>query len=109
MGTRLLSTSNAETGNEFSAHHFRMTKKFKMADFEVALSTESSGDNFCISLWDINSGMQLKAYKGGSCPSRCVSLLGKDYIMASQANKPIIHVWNMTKVSKLLHVSYNLK
>ncbi|KAJ7372545.1 hypothetical protein OS493_019054 [Desmophyllum pertusum] len=72
-----------------------------MADFEVALSTESSGDNFCISLWDINSGMQLKAYKGGSCPSRCVSLLGKDYIMASQANKPIIHVWNMAKESIL--------
>lgn len=73
-------------------------KKSKMADFEVALTTESSGDNFCVSLWDLNSGMQLKAYKGGSCQARCVSLLGKDYIMASQSNKPIIHTWNMAKV-----------
>lgn len=72
-----------------------------MADFEVALSTEASGDNFCVSLWDINSGMQLKAYKGGCCPCRCVSLLGKDYILASQLNKPIIHVWNLAKVSGL--------
>ena len=73
-----------------------------MADFEVALSTEGSGDNFCVSLWDINSGMQLKAYKGGSCPCRCVALLGKHYILASQLNKPIIHVWNLAKVSTLL-------
>lgn len=76
-------------------------KKSKMADFEVALTTESSGDNFCVSLWDLNSGMQLKAYKGGSCQARCVSLLGKDYIMASQSNKPIIHTWNMAKESVL--------
>lgn len=69
-----------------------------MADFEIALSTEATGDNFCISLWDINSGMQLKAYKGGGCPCRCVCLLGNDYILASQASKPVIHVWNMAKV-----------
>lgn len=69
-----------------------------MADFEVALTTEASGDNFCISLWDVNSGMQLKAYKGGSCSSRCVCLLGKDYVLASLVNKPIVHVWNTAKV-----------
>ena len=70
-----------------------------MADFEVALTTEASGDNFCVSLWDVNSRMQLKAYKGGSSPPRCVCLLGKDYILASQVNKPIIHVWHTAKVS----------
>lgn len=72
-----------------------------MADFEIALSTEATGDNFCISLWDINSGMQLKAYKGGGCPCRCVCLLGNDYILASQASKPVIHVWNMAKETVL--------
>ena len=71
-----------------------------MADFEVALTTDAVGDTFCISLWDLATGMQLKAYKGGCCPSRCVCLLGKDYIMASQVNKPIIHVWNTAKVNK---------
>lgn len=73
-----------------------------MADFEVALTTDASGDNFCVSLWDVNSRMQLKAYKGGSSPPRCVCLLGKDYILASQMNKPIIHVWHTAKVSELL-------
>lgn len=72
----------------------------KMADFEVALTTDAGGDSFCISLWDLATGMQLKVYKGGCCPSRCVSLLGKDYIMASQVNKPIIHVWNTAQVNK---------
>ena len=72
-----------------------------MADFEVALTSEESGDNFCVSLWDVTSGMQLKSYKGGCSPSRCVSLLGKDYILASQLNKPIIHVWHTVKVSGL--------
>ena len=71
-----------------------------MADFEVALTTDAVGDTFCISLWDLATGMQLKVYKGGCCPSRCVCLLGKDYIMASQVNKPIIHVWNTAKVNK---------
>lgn len=71
-----------------------------MANSEVLMTSEESGDNFCISLWDVNSGMQLKAYKGGCCPSRCACLLGKDYIMASQVNKPIIHVWHTSKVSE---------
>ncbi|CAH3026839.1 unnamed protein product [Porites evermanni] len=70
-----------------------------MADFEVALTTDAVGDTFCISLWDLATGMQLKVYKGGCCPPRCVCLLGKDYIMASQVNKPIIHVWNTAKES----------
>ena len=74
-----------------------------MADFKVAMSTEATGDNFCVSLWDINSGMQLKAYKGGSCPCRCVCLLGNDYILASQVNKPVIHVWNIAKVHYMGH------
>ena len=101
--TRLFALDREGPGNEITAYHISMDcrlekKESKMADFEVALSTEATGDNFCVSLWDINSGMQLKAYKGGSCPCRCVCLLGNDYVLASQANKPIIHVWNMAKV-----------
>ena len=92
-----------DPGNKVTADQIRMTvgskrKESKMADFEVALSTEATGDNFCVSLWDINSGMQLKAYKGGGCPCRCVCLLGNDYVLASQTNKPVIQVWNMAKV-----------
>ena len=71
---------------------------FKMADFEVALTTEKSGENFCISVWDLSSGMQLKAYKGGSCSPHGLSVIGSDYIMAAQQNKSILHLWNIAKV-----------
>ncbi|XP_068726659.1 WD repeat-containing protein 18-like [Montipora capricornis] len=70
-----------------------------MADEEVLLTTETSEDNVCVSLWSINSGIQLKVYKGGSCPSRSACLLGRDFILASQVNKPVIHVWHTSKES----------
>ena len=70
-----------------------------MADEEVILTTGTSEDNVCISLWGVNSGILLKSYKGGSCPSRSVCLLGKDFILASQVNKSVIHVWHTAKVS----------
>ncbi|XP_074611878.1 WD repeat-containing protein 18-like [Acropora palmata] len=70
-----------------------------MADEEVFLTTGASEDNVCISLWGVNSGILLKSYKGGSCPSRSVCLLGKDFILASQVNKSVIHVWHTAKES----------
>ena len=73
--------------------------KLKMADEEVFLTTGASEDNVCISLWGVNSGILLKSYKGGSCPSRSVCLVGKDFILASQVNKSVIHVWHTAKVS----------
>ena len=73
-----------------------------MADFEVAVSTESSGENFCISVWDLASGMQLKTYKGGCCSCHGLAVLGKNYIVAAQTGKPVLHVWNVAKV--ILHV-----
>ena len=69
-----------------------------MADVEVAMTTESSGENFCVSVWDLSSGMQLKAYKGGSCSPHGLSVVGSDYVMAAQSNKPMLHLWNTAKV-----------
>jgi WD40 repeat protein len=71
-----------------------------MADAEVAFTTDALGDSFCISVWDLGSGMQIKNYKGGNCSPHALSLLGNQYIMAAQVNKPIIHVWNVAKVSQ---------
>ena len=94
------------SGNEVILNEFEQephgrthTLKWKMADEEVFLTTGASEDNVCISLWGVNSGILLKSYKGGSCPSRSVCLLGKDFILASQVNKSVIHVWHTAKVS----------
>lgn len=76
-----------------------MVATFKMADEEVLVTTGASEDNVCISLWGVNSGILLKSYKGGSCPSRSVCLLGKDFILASLVNKSVVHVWHTAKVS----------
>lgn len=72
---------------------------FKMADAEVAFTTDSLGENFCISVWDLGSGMQLKSYKGGNCAPRTLGFLGNQYLLAAQMNKSVINVWNVAKVS----------
>ncbi|EDO39035.1 predicted protein, partial [Nematostella vectensis] len=68
-----------------------------MADMEIALTTDSSGESFCVSVWSISSGMQIKTYKTGSCLAHGLSLLGSQYVLGAQMGKPILHVWNVAK------------
>lgn len=64
----------------------------------MLITSDSSGESFCISVWDLHSGMQIKSYKGSSCSPHTLSLLGKQYVLAAQDGKPIIYVWNIAKV-----------
>lgn len=70
-----------------------------MADAEVLVTGDSSGESFCVSVWELQSGMQIKTYKGVGCAPHTLSLLGKQYLVAAQENKPVIYVWNIAKVS----------
>ena len=72
-----------------------------MADVEVAVTTESSGEHDCISFWDIKSGMHLKSYKGGICSVHGLTFVGHDYLIGAQHEKQILHVWNTRKVRGL--------
>ena len=69
-----------------------------MAEFELGMSTESSGDNSRVSVWELASGMQLKSYKGSCCTRRGVAMLGRQCFVAAQSGKPVLHVFNMAKV-----------
>jgi hypothetical protein len=42
--------------------------------------------------------MQLKAYKQGVCPRKCLVLLSQSYILAAQTSKPFFYVWDISKV-----------
>ena len=65
---------------------------------EIALTTDSSSESPCVLCWDTASWMQLKAYKNGVCPRKCLTLLSQSYILAVQTNKPFFYVWDISKV-----------
>jgi len=73
-------------------------ENFKMAESEVLMTSDNSGERFCVSVWELHTGMQIKTYKGSSCSQHTMNLLGKQYVLAAQEGKPIISVWNIAKV-----------
>lgn len=72
---------------------------------EVALTTDSSSESACVLCWDTASWTQIKAYKQGICSRKCLALMSQSFIMAAQANKPFIHVWDISKVLTVTTVS----
>lgn len=97
-----------------------MQDRFKMTDsVEVAITSETSGQQWSVSVWDILTGSQLITYKvqfclpqslthyntcslslivicfqnGGVCGSHSLCLAGKDYVVAAELAKPLLHVW----------------
>ncbi|XP_046843725.1 WD repeat-containing protein 18-like [Xenia sp. Carnegie-2017] len=64
---------------------------------EIALTTDSSFESACVLCWETSSWMQLRAYKQGVCPRNCLTMLFNSFIVASQVNKPFLHVWDVSK------------
>uniref|UniRef100_A0A1B6C927 Uncharacterized protein n=1 Tax=Clastoptera arizonana TaxID=38151 RepID=A0A1B6C927_9HEMI len=62
--------------------------------FEV-IFTSSDGDNAnTINVWNIQTGTNLMTYKnGGICAIRSLGLLGSEYVIAAEKNKPLLKVW----------------
>ncbi|XP_066257848.1 WD repeat-containing protein 18 [Euwallacea similis] len=65
-----------------------------MENQELLLTTSQSSQQFSVSLWDYNTKNVLKLYKnGGTVPNKCLSVVGKDYILAAETSKPLLHAW----------------
>lgn len=72
---------------------------------ELLLTASQSSIQSSISLWDYNTKNTLKSYKnGGTVPENCLSVIDRDYILAAEANKPLLHVWplNSQEVDKTI-------
>jgi len=72
---------------------------------ELLLTASQSSVQSSITLWDYNTKNTLKSYKnGGAVPENCLSVIDQDYILAAEANKPLLHVWplNSQEIDKTI-------
>lgn len=60
---------------------------------EVLFVSDSSGKQKTATCFNPNVGTTLITYKGNAAPRNCVSIIGKDYLLAADVNKPILNVW----------------
>eukprot|EP00887_Chlorella_sp_A99_P003431 scaffold7.g3431.t1 len=54
----------------------------------VASSTEGN-----ITAWDLATGTALTSYKANACPPNALARLGRDYLLAAQLAKGLVHAW----------------
>jgi len=69
--------------------------------YEVLLSGDTSGQVCNTAAWDPNTGSCLHQWKGGSSVPRSVCLVGQDYLLSGQPNKPLLNVWQVNKSEQL--------
>lgn len=62
---------------------------------EVLFASDDNGQQFSTKCFDPHiGGTTLMTYKGGGAvKSKTLSLIGKDYLISANLNKPVLHVW----------------
>lgn len=61
---------------------------------EVLLTSSQSSDQWSVCMWDYTSGNALQIYRnGGIAASKCLELLGNDFVFTAEQGKPILHAW----------------
>uniref|UniRef100_A0A023FTA7 Uncharacterized protein n=1 Tax=Amblyomma parvum TaxID=251391 RepID=A0A023FTA7_AMBPA len=68
-----------------------------MASFECIFTTDGAGQLWNTCAWDIVSGSVLAQYKGGISRSKTLCLLGSDYVISAQQDKPLLRVWSLQR------------
>lgn len=64
---------------------------------EVLLTSEKRGQLWNLGIFDPETGTLLTTYKGNSTLSHTVSVLGNDYILSAQPDKPLLNVWQINR------------
>lgn len=78
-----------------------------MENQEFLLTSSQSSQQFSASLWDYNTKNTLKIYRnGGTVPPKTLAVIGQDYILSAEANKPLLHVWplNSQEIDKSIRL-----
>ncbi|XP_077496503.1 WD repeat-containing protein 18 [Amblyomma americanum] len=68
-----------------------------MASFECIFTSDGAGQLWNACVWDIVSGSVLAQYKGGISKSKTLCLLGSDYVISAQQDKPLLRVWSLQR------------
>ncbi|CAN8001743.1 unnamed protein product [Ixodes hexagonus] len=68
-----------------------------MAALECVFTSDATGQLFNICVWDIVSGSVLAQYKGNTSGPRTLCLLGSDYLVSAQPEKPVLQVWSLQR------------
>ena len=61
---------------------------------EVGVITEFSGEQACISVWDLSTGIRLKTYKNCSCGRNGLDFITNNYVICAQHEKQMLHVYD---------------
>jgi len=64
---------------------------------EVGVITEIAGEQACISLWDLSTGIRVKSYKNCSCLRHGLDFISNNYIISAQNNTQMIHIYDIQK------------
>ena len=68
---------------------------------EVGLFSDASGEQSCVTAYNLSTGVTLKSFKNGACASKGLALVQDEYLIAVQHGKQIIHIYDMDKVGVL--------
>uniref|UniRef100_G3MTC6 Uncharacterized protein n=1 Tax=Amblyomma maculatum TaxID=34609 RepID=G3MTC6_AMBMU len=60
-------------------------------------TSDGAGQLWNTCVWDIVSGSVLAQYKGGISRSKTLCLLGSDYVISAQQDKPLLRVWSLQR------------
>lgn len=68
-----------------------------MASFESIFTSDGAGQLWNTCAWDVVSASVLAQYKGGTSSPRTLCLLGSDYVISAQQDKPLLRVWSLQR------------
>lgn len=68
-----------------------------MASLECVFTSDATGQLFNACAWDVVSGSVLAQYKGNTSGPRTLCMLGSDYLVSAQPEKPVLQVWSLQR------------
>ena len=68
---------------------------------ETALITDTTGEQSCLSFWNLTTGVILKSYRNGACARNSFGFVGNEYIISGQYEQQLLHIYDANNVSSL--------
>merc|ERR1711962_1903284 len=68
--------------------------KIKVTTMEVGVITEFSGEQACISVWNLTTGVRLKIYKNCTCGRNAFDFIANNYLIAAQHGKQLLQIYD---------------
>ncbi|XP_013776605.1 WD repeat-containing protein 18-like [Limulus polyphemus] len=63
----------------------------------VVITSDENGQLCSSCVWDVDTGATLASYKGATCATRTLNMIGNEFLIGAQKDKPLLHVWALHK------------